>query len=320
MSTTTTEQRREDTMRKIRALLAKANDRAVTPEESEVFQAKADELMTKFAISEWELIKTGRITTAPIQRSVDMSWYRNAEIDSDVRNYLWAMMQSVYRHARCIPVSTQYDGRTIKCVGYPGDMDYADLLFTSLMFQLTRATNPQIDPDLGWYENAVQLREAGLQWKEIIRRMHLAGKLPQKYEEAGWDSRWTYVNMSETVKRRYGRFAQHHATYRRSFASGFVYKVADRLAKMRADAEHSTTKDDNPYAVVVRDVRETVLAFMHEQFPESAAKARGSGGGRVAQRAFDFKAAQKGSQAGEQADLFGHTDKRVANKRGELES
>lgn len=59
---------------KIKALLAKANDAATTPEESEAYQAKAADLMTKWQIDEAMLANDSRVVTDTIvKRTVQVA-------------------------------------------------------------------------------------------------------------------------------------------------------------------------------------------------------------------------------------------------------
>lgn len=315
-------ERRDDMLRKIRAIMAKANDASVTPEEAETFRAKADELMNKFVIEEWELEQSGGTIEQPEARDVDITWWLDSQINRDVRSSLWSLMQACYDHSRCkIAYHKQNYANgmyTIKVVGYPSDMDYADLLFTSLSIQMTGQVDPKPDPALDWYDNAVRMREAGLTWETIIRRMAQADLLPDRYRDDPY-SKTTYHGLSNTVKRRYGKkFVAQHSTWARSFCEGFTSHMWTRFYKLRKDAD---APGDNRFALAIVDRAKVVEALLNELFPkpeEKPTKGR-KGSYAVDRRARDYAASIAGRAVAEKADISGHHGRRVGNNAPRLE-
>src|SRR5262245_47713178 len=114
MSTNTAD-RRAELLRKIRALIAQADDHSVTPEESDAFRTKADELMAKYAVEEFELLMADRTRQhSPEVREVDFKWYWNPDTDKDIRDNVWWLFHEVYRHARCVVINQLAGSRSIK--------------------------------------------------------------------------------------------------------------------------------------------------------------------------------------------------------------
>ena len=158
------DERREALLKKVRALLAKADDRAVTQAEADAFREKADELMVRYAVEEYELRTTSELK--PAARHVTTSWWYAIDQDSYGQSATGLLFDSVYRHCRCSIIFKEQDrsAETIAVVGYESDLDYADLLFTSLLLQLARATSPRPDPTLSYEENLERMFLAGVPW------------------------------------------------------------------------------------------------------------------------------------------------------------
>lgn len=121
-------EKREAMIAKITALLTKAEDKGCTPEESEAFYAKAQELMTKWAIDEQLLKASGKKIDEKIVtvRVTVPSTYFSSLI------WLWI---HVGRANDCVVLQQKgYSGRDMKAVitGYESDVASVQLLVTSL--------------------------------------------------------------------------------------------------------------------------------------------------------------------------------------------
>jgi hypothetical protein len=314
-------------LEKVRALLAKA-DGTEFEGEAAVFHAKADELMTEYAIMEWELAKPGNQSRKPVQRDLDLSWYRG-EFGSN----MWALLTVVLDHCRVRVAFKSYNGSTIKVVGLETDLDYADLLFTSLMLELVKRIKPKPSHDLSYEDNLVMLKESGLGWQEITCAMYDAGLLPFASElEAEVLKRSSEVTNSRVhrivrsdvkwygprvahVYRRYCKKINHpqnyanYMTYRKNFAEGFNARINQRLRDMRRE-QNVDNGSDNHAALVLRDIRVTVQDALYEMFPSENPWVAFLG--RVGQKPekykrqagkIDYAAVRAGSQAADQARL-----------------
>lgn len=131
MTTTATfEKVKADVAEKVRKLLAQAEDPAATPEEAQTFTAKAQQLMTKYAID------LAMITDADrIDRVVQRGW----RIEGPYAAHKVSLVNAVSRANDCRAVYTSLDrgARYIEVLGFPGDVDWVETLSCSLVLQLT---------------------------------------------------------------------------------------------------------------------------------------------------------------------------------------
>lgn len=322
---------RESLLRKVRALLAKANDRSVTPAEADAFRAKADELMARFAIEEFEL--ADKRTTKPVVRRVDFSWWFDAEQDSDAKTATFHMFMRVYEHCRCAVVYKNA-GSTIPVVGYDNDLDYADLLFTSLLLQLVRATNPQPDSDLDYYHNLEMLHSAGIPWPVVAERMINANIFWPGYQPGQLLGKKIEYKMT----RDYRRWADDNdrdrpypnwQTHRRSFAMGFTASVGQRIEEMRLAQSQQTTSRGTGFDLVIRDIRLNVRDVMWAEFPNmkphppdcdcDRCQGRGRKAPAIREKKIDYGAYGKGRAAGEEAEIIGPEGSRIGRRREQIE-
>lgn len=330
-SSSTTE--RSDLLRKIRALIAKADDRAVTPEEADIFRAKADELMVKYAVEQFELMKAGAIEHAPETRNVDMSFWFDYDSDPDARSNMWVLFSTVYRHCRCVVVHDKMSSmnKTMMVAGYPGDLDWADLLFTSLLLQLERAVNPRPSRDRSYHENLCDLRAGGLSWDEVWERMARAGTIPDQILAQFPNRNGQRDKMIRDYRAYCARTGtpqnyNHWKTFRRSFSAGFISQMSTRLNEQRARNEQT---GGSQFAVVLRDVYKTVQEWLYDEGimvrpkPVTPSADTIKKGRRVSYpkdtRKYDWGAVLDGRRAADNADITGHPGRRVNGNQGQLD-
>lgn len=124
-------------LRRIRALLAQAEDRGVTPEEAEAFSAKAEELMAKYAIDQVLLQAEG---TA---HSGEKPELRVVTLERPYQRPKATLLNAIATHMRCQVVMHTPRGTAFpthcRVVGFASDLDAVELLYTSLLLQLTNA-------------------------------------------------------------------------------------------------------------------------------------------------------------------------------------
>jgi hypothetical protein len=205
-------------MERVRALLAKADDRSVTPEEAEAFRAKADELMTRFAIDQFMIdqLAAGR----EVRQEIERRDFARAE-----GKFWWeleAMFNALARHCRCV-VGHRGATRAGKPVfGLRSDLDYLDLLFTNIQLEVAKNLQPPVDPNGELGHEVFKQRQAGIAWKEITRKVYDAGLVDltkgerEKLEAnmKGWmgngstfepDHRPTFAEIKRNEKALFGR-------------------------------------------------------------------------------------------------------------------
>jgi len=112
---------------KVRKLLAKAENPAATPEESETYFAKAQELITKWSIDELQLASVRRDDKIAFETIL----IGNTYYDPDV-----LLLHVVAINNRC-RVLTSHDRKRATLIGYETDRERVKILYTS--FQLFAA-------------------------------------------------------------------------------------------------------------------------------------------------------------------------------------
>lgn len=120
----------EAMLRKIRGLLAQAEDPACTPEEAEAFSAKAEELLVKYGIDQ-AMLDAGKTRGRgkPTDRKVPM-----------VAPYKMPKVTLLHQIASAYGVKMVMIGRQYShLVGFEADLDAVDLLYTSLLLQCSNA-------------------------------------------------------------------------------------------------------------------------------------------------------------------------------------
>lgn len=300
-------EQQEKWLERIRALLAKAASTNFEAE-AESFRAKADELMTRYAIEMWQIetaqeSKAGR--TKPEIKNMNIDWWWN--MDSDLGSALWSVFTSVCSHARCRVAYKYADGgtKTIPVVGMPADLSYVDMLFTHLFLQMVDTMDPRPKQGERAIEALVRMKESGLKWDEISKRLHAAG-----YYD-GPESSWEMGKTDYAGK--YTRYCKEHgrervyvtpSIYRRSFAQGFSTTLSQRLRQQREEQGQET----GTMALAIRDISAFVEEALFAAFPDQA---RRSTGRSVAYRPrkIDGASQARGAQAGRDASIISNAPK-----------
>ena len=116
---------------RVRKLLAKAEDESVTPPEAQALTAKAAELMAKYGIDRALLAADRPETDRPANRMLDIDnpWAR-------VKAHLLCGLGSALR-CQCILLSTARPGTRIHVFGYASDLERTDVLYTSVLIQMS---------------------------------------------------------------------------------------------------------------------------------------------------------------------------------------
>lgn len=290
----------EKMLETVRGLLAKAASTEFEAE-AEAFRAKADELMTKYAIEMWQVEQAQAGVNAPTKpeiRNMDISWWY--EMDRQVGEGLWRVFLAVTGHTRC-RVAYKYASnmtRTIPVIGMPADLGYADMLFTHLFMQMVDRMDPKPKPGEPLVEALGRMKEAGMKWEDIFTRLRDSGYYPA-------DMPWNASKMNFAGK--YTQYCRTHnrervytspSVYRRSFVTGFADALSSRLRVQREEQGQST----GSMALALRDIDVVVRDYMFENFPDMAKRTRGS---MVRDEKMDEGVKRRGHQAGQEASIIG---------------
>ncbi len=116
---------------RVRKLLTQAEDDAVTPAEAQAFTAKAAELMAKYGIDRALLAADQPETDRPTNRILDIDnpWARE-------KAHLLCGLASALR-CQSILLSGSRPGSKVHIFGFGSDIERTDLLYTSVLIQMS---------------------------------------------------------------------------------------------------------------------------------------------------------------------------------------
>ncbi|MEV1079924.1 DUF2786 domain-containing protein [Streptomyces sp. NPDC050211] len=206
----------ESLLAKVRALLAKAEDPASTAEEAEAFTAKATELMAKYGIERAMLADVDAESDVPADRMITVTnpWAR--EKQSLVAGIVEAMRgRAVLRDRGSV--------HRVHMFGFQSDLERAELLYTSLLLQMTQQLTRVEVP---WGENPRAYRRSwiiGFRY-EVVRRIKAAearavaeASRPEQPSE-GRSTELVLADRTALVEQRvlaeYGKLKKRRTTYR----------------------------------------------------------------------------------------------------------
>lgn len=228
----------ESKIRKISALLAKAEHPLTGAEEAATFRAGAERLMREYRVAEESLIAQDQFSIEPILVKIDI-----ADLESPFHQKHSMMFHYVAAHTG-VRYTVKYRrtdgdqkaGYYAAVVGYPTDIRYAELLFNAARLVMISKLEPKVDRDQSDAENIYRLRSAGIDRQRIAelvwgKRGHQEGlKVGRLYKEACAAKDEDVAVSGRQVNAK---------TYREVYAREFVSRFASRLREAR-DAADST--------------------------------------------------------------------------------
>jgi hypothetical protein len=124
---------------RIQALLAKAESTQFE-HEAEAFYAKAEELMTKHAVERWQLAQAGNVVEEPVHAIVQYS-ATDANLPGK-RVILSAAALAAGVEVVLCPTTKKVQHAYL--IGYRTDVEFAELLYNSLVLQCMRFATPDV--------------------------------------------------------------------------------------------------------------------------------------------------------------------------------
>jgi len=117
-------------LERVRKLLAKAEDPAVTPAEAEALTTKAAELMARYGIDRVLLAADRPSTDHPADRVIDIPnpW---ARIQAHMLCGLGAAMR-----CQCVILPSREPGSRVHMFGFASDLERCEVLYTSVLVQM----------------------------------------------------------------------------------------------------------------------------------------------------------------------------------------
>lgn len=258
---------KEDVLRKVRALIERA-EHANTPEpEAESCRIKADQLMLVYAIESFDL--EGADQDEKNRPELREFWYGETG-DRQADDELCMMYHAMAKH--CGAKIGHFGWRMSKVVGYASDLDYLDLMFTSVRMDLSSKVGLKADPSISLEDNVAAFKSAGWAWKPIYDELMKAGILPY------YDNGHSYVPKKDggLTFRAYKRWLKAHPgeehigenpkRYKLGFIKGYSETVQVRI--MRMTKERQNTVEEKGYGIVLYARGEELDEFLWEQFPD----------------------------------------------------
>jgi hypothetical protein len=294
-------------LERVRALLAKA-DSTSFPAEADTFRAKADALMMKHRISAWQLKDPDQNSRTVQITRYDMSWYEGSPHGVD----LWNVLTAVANHCRVKLVPWMYNGGAIPIGGTEADLEYMDVLFTSIMLEMSKGLEPKPTPGESMIEYLVRAKEAGMKWERIGELMleHGIADFPEYKRNVG--VRFTKLYTDYCAAHNRPRLRTSPIVYQRSYAHGFRTEISRRLAKIREEAreQYDWNKNAEGMELVLADITSVIDAKIKDLFGPTP-----PGGGVTrarSRRSYDANAASAGREAAKNVDLH---NRRVGGSR-----
>ncbi len=215
----------------IRGLIANADDERLSDEARATYRAKAEELMITYRVDQEAKIAEGA-GDVPILSDIVVSV---AGQGGRLVGYYTDAWAAIARHCGVRYVMDWNAGYTAHVVGYAGDVQYADFLWTSTLLMFSTRINPRWDAALTMEENVYRLRAAGKRRKDVANAAGLDGDNPAHR------SRVQRIYVAECKRRNETPLASglgHQAdVFQDAYAEEFVTTLRRRLREARDAAD-----------------------------------------------------------------------------------
>lgn len=259
-SNAVSDEKLKDTLRKVQALIAKA-DSTSFPEEADALRAKADALLTKYRIDEVQLqMSSGQWSSEP-NLPVWEKWSL-CEYGTEYSNHYYHIARACALHLDCMVATMYEDGKLVVHVcGYPSELRMAEALYTTAILAFSTRLEPKVDPNLSDAENCYNLRRAGMEGQRIAmlvfgrdeKSMRIKARrlFKEEAERRGDEEAQDLLGRGNSVK-----------NYREDYANGFALEIGRRLARMRAD------RGQDSGALVLADRGDRVKQEFYDKYPQ----------------------------------------------------
>lgn len=300
-------------MRQVRALIAKAES---TEHEAErdAFRAKADELMVRYAISLHDLDADPAAKQSKFGAyEFDFTWYWELRGEThELRNYAYQLMGNLRQHCRLVQGPWKSNQDKLILIGMKQDFEFFEMLFTSLLLEMTRMMVPRWNRALTREENVVNFKHAGAKWQKIAEQLRDHEDFPIKYQING-QLHGCYIAMYKKGLKAMGmeQVKVQPQVHARSFMMGFNGAIWTRLQQQKA-----AIAAEPGAGLVLVDMSRELQEYAKNAFPEHFAPPKGKGRavGRARYVATNSASMAQGRQAGQRVDLGGSK----IGQRGEL--
>lgn len=278
-------------LRRVQALLNRAEHPETPEHEADLARAKADEMMQKYAIEQAQLdaARPAEKRAKPEALKVNV-----CPAGSSIRDQLVDMCTALAEHCRAKVVYHPWGSAfTATLIGYPADLRYFEMLFAIVHLHMSNRIEPKPDSALSLDENVYNMHEAGITYRRMVHL--LFPDVPRSDEKEVRK----YGGRCKAAYRRWCKKIgeEPHAIpnpvrYQRSFAIGYVHKLQSRLWEMSRKEYTGST------ALVLRT--ESIDDLYNKMFPDVGTMKRNDDG------KLDYAGFYAGDRAGGEVDLNGN--------------
>jgi hypothetical protein len=245
---------------RVRKMLNLANHPNTSAEEREAFLEKADALMVKHAIDEAMLAATQTQAERRTPVSETINLFEKGKHSSRFRTIFQEVCAST--RVRCSFRWASGKEQAVTVVGFREDVEYAQLLFTTIQYAFIAKIRPTWNPEAPVGENVYNFKVAGYAWSDIYHTAQIGGVECSEARETLWSPYDTYVRRNGLEKVKTNRFG----AYKESFADAFVNRMCARLEALR-DTATAQAASSGAELVLVRS-KEEVDAEFYRLFPD----------------------------------------------------
>lgn len=302
------EDKRSEIMRKVQALLAKAESTTFGPEQ-EALLNKVDKLMEQYAIAQWEIDQMAN----PNER---VKPEKHSFPVCDHGNHLWQELVNLSTLVcRFFGVRPVYAGLASKgrypidaiVVGFPESNRTAEQLFVALKTQLLSQINPHYDQNKSCEDNIVTMKDAGMTWSNIFAELKKGAAHDAKAASlSDGEEKRSKLGRIKTVydgrKRALGEptLKTNPKNYQINFADAFNDAIAQRMYEIKQARQQHETRSEST-ALVLRSRDEEVDEMFRELWGDNLRIQANR------QTKANGQARQAGHRAGRNADMSGAT-------------
>jgi hypothetical protein len=289
----------------VRGLLAKAESTEFEAER-DAFRAKADELMVRYAISKYDLDADAATKHAKFGAyTFDLTWYWDLRGPAgyELQAYAYQLMGTIINHCRLVRGPQKGDGLLL--FGMKQDFEFFEMLFTSLLLEMTRMMSPRWQAHLTREENVVNFKHAGAKWQTIAEQLRDHEDYPIRYQING-QLHGCYIAMYKKGLKATGQeqIKVQPQVHARSFMIGFNQKIWQRLHHQR-----EAIANEPGTGLVLVDMSKELMEYAKQHSPDFFAPPKQTGKklarGRTRYVATSGHSMDQGRAAGARVDLGG---------------
>lgn len=254
----------ETMLNRVARIIANAEECAKrgNTEDAEAAFAKADAIMTKYAIDralvEFRKIGTEQKRQDPV--SVKITF---ASSGQDFYDEYFRMFSAINQHNRCRSAVHGWKGEAT-IVGFPEDVEYTQMIWNSVHLAFASRIDPRWDASRTAEENIKILKESGRKWQYIgaLANEHGFENKPNDGRLKAAYRRQCKIEGVEPTSH-----TQRHEAYRASYAQAFTSRIASRLRDLARAAEDEVRSSGSGTEVALRSRADNVNDWFYKMFP-----------------------------------------------------